>query len=297
MSKLSKQLVTLSRQAGGSFKTVADRSRIADRVAERIAKLNIQIRDVKHIKTNHIELYIKSRQAENISKRTLQNEMAAIRAICAAAGRNKLADPNHEKLSNKALGLSEASRDGTKLAINSERYLAAFTYAERQDVGVAAAMQLARCMGLRTEEAVQSAKSLRTWQRALLKGEDRLRIVFGTKGGRPRDTTVLHREQVLSAVNYALKYADEHNGKLIDKPNLQSAIDRYRNVVREAGLSGKYSPHSLRYAWATEAMEYYQQRGLGQEEARAMVSMDLGHGDGRGRYVERVYNKPDVDVE
>lgn len=24
---------------------------------------------------------------------------------------------------------------------------------------------------------------------------------------------------------------------------------------------------------------------------KAMLSMDLGHGDGRGRYVERVYNK------
>jgi hypothetical protein len=49
MSKLSKQLVTLARQGGGGFKTIADRSKIATRVAERIAKLNIQIRDVKHI--------------------------------------------------------------------------------------------------------------------------------------------------------------------------------------------------------------------------------------------------------
>ena len=79
MSKLSKQLVTLARQGGGGFKTIADRSKIASRVAERIVKLNIQIRDVKHIKTNHIELYVKSRQAEGISKRTMQNEMAAIR--------------------------------------------------------------------------------------------------------------------------------------------------------------------------------------------------------------------------
>lgn len=61
MSKLSKQLVTLARQGRGSFKTVADRSRIAERFAERLAKLNIQIRDVKHVKTSHIEKYISSR--------------------------------------------------------------------------------------------------------------------------------------------------------------------------------------------------------------------------------------------
>ncbi|HBX0880757.1 integrase domain-containing protein, partial [Klebsiella pneumoniae] len=27
------------------------------------------------------------------------------------------------------------------------------------------------------------------------------------------------------------------------------------------------------------------------KEAEALVSMDLGHGDGRGHYVARVYNK------
>lgn len=68
----------------------------------------------------------------------------------------------HEKLSNSALGLADASRDGTKVAISSERYLAAFAYSDKQNVGVAAAMQVARCFGLRTEEAVQSVKSLKT---------------------------------------------------------------------------------------------------------------------------------------
>ncbi|EKN4747787.1 integrase domain-containing protein [Yersinia enterocolitica] len=291
MSKLSKQLVTLARQSGGSFKTVSDRSKIADRFAARMAKLNIQVRDVKHLKINHIELYIKSRQFENISKRTLQNEMSAIRAIFSIAGRSKIADPQHEKLSNSALGLSDASRDGTKIAINNERYLAALSYTQKHDIGAAAAMQLARVMGLRTEEAVQSAKSLATWRTALLRNDIRLRVVFGTKGGRPRDTTIINREQVLQAVNYALKYANTHNGKLIDKPNLQSAIDKYRNTVRNAGLTGKYAPHSLRYAWAVDALEYHKSNGMSDNEARAMVSMDLGHGDGRGRYVERIYSK------
>lgn len=85
-----------------------------------MGKLNIQIRDVKHIKTNHIELYIKSRQEEGISKRTLQNEMAGIRNILAVAGKTKLASSQHEKLSNHAIGLSSASRDGTKRAITDE---------------------------------------------------------------------------------------------------------------------------------------------------------------------------------
>lgn len=63
--------------------------------------------------------------------------------------------------------------------------------------------------------------------------------------------------------------------------------------MREAGFTGKYAPHSLRYAWANEAMIFHQQCGMSEDEARAIVSMDLGHGDGRGRYIERVYSKVD----
>ena len=58
--QLCKQLVTLARQGRGSYKTVADRSRLAERFSERLSELNIQIRDVKHIKTSHIEKYIEN---------------------------------------------------------------------------------------------------------------------------------------------------------------------------------------------------------------------------------------------
>lgn len=289
--QLSKQLMTLARKSGGSFKTVADRARIACRLAATMLTLNIQIRDVSHIKTNHIELYIKSRQSNNISKRTMQNEMAAIRSILTTAGRTKLADPDHERLSNSALGLSGASREGAKVAISDERYRAALRDVCDKDEGVAIAMQLARHLGLRTEEAVQSAKSLKTWQRALQRGDERIRVVFGTKGGRPRETTIINRNTLIPVVNAAIKYTDKYNGRLINKASLHSAIDRYRNILKGAGLTGKESPHSLRYAYSKDASEYHMSQGLSRKEAEAMVSMDLGHGDGRGHYIARVYNR------
>lgn len=288
--QFSKQLVTLARQSGGSFKTVADRSRIAARLAEQMLKLNIQIRDVNHIKTHHIEHYVRSRQAEDISKRTLQNEMAALRAILTTAGRIKLADPKHEKLSNDALNLSGASRAGSKTAITDERFHEALALVRSKDEGVALAMEIARYLGLRTEEAVQSAKSLKTWQQALARGDERLRVVFGTKGGRPRDTTVVRRDELMRSLNAAVAYSAEHGGKLVDKAGLRSAIDRYRNVAKDAGLTGKEAPHSLRYAYSREAIEWHMKDGLSRKEAEAMVSMDLGHGDGRGLYIMSVYN-------
>lgn len=291
MAKLNKNLKTLARQAGGSFKTVSDRMKIADRFAERLLKLNVQIRDIKNIRTGHIELYMKSRLSEEISRRTLQNEMSAIRALLRVAGKTFMANPAHEKLSNQALGISETSRDGTKVAIPENYFRQVLTSVEKKDEGVAYALRISRLLGLRTEETVQSVKSLRTWQKALFNGDEKIRVVFGTKGGRPRDTTVLDREATLSTINAALKHLKENNGKLIDKPSLHTAIERYRNVVREAGLTGKYAPHSLRYAYSVDVMNLHMKNGFSKEEAQALASMDLGHGDGRGHYVARVYNK------
>lgn len=225
MAKLNKNLMTLARQAGGSFKTVSDRMKIADRFAERLLKLNIQIRNVKNIKTGHVELYIRSRLTENISKRTLQNEMAAIRALLRVAGKTFMADPSHEKLSNEALNISGTSRDGTKVAITDDYYRQVISSAEEKDKGVACAIRLSRLLGLRTEEAVQSVKSLRTWQKNLDNNEGKVRIVFGTKGGRARDTTIIKREETIQAIRQAIQYAEENNGRLMNKSSLHLAIE------------------------------------------------------------------------
>lgn len=295
MAKLNKSLITLARQGGGSFKTVSDRMKIANRLADRLLQMNIQIRDASHLKTNHIEMYIKSRLLEDISKRTLQNEMAAIRSILRTSGKTFMANPSHEKLSNDALSLSGTSRDGTKVAIPNDVFDSILEKVREVDRGVAIAMELSRLLGLRTEETIQSVKSLKTWQKAIVNNQDKLRVVFGTKGGRPRDTTIINKASLLRVVNNAIKIASDNNGKLIDKPELHLAIERYRNVVRDAGLVGKYAPHSMRYAYSQDATKLHKEQGFSKKEAEALVSMDLGHGDGRGHYIARVYNKIDSD--
>ncbi|EPJ2774999.1 integrase domain-containing protein [Klebsiella pneumoniae] len=295
--KLGKQLVTLARQGGGSFKTVSDRSKIASRFSGRLAALNIQIRDVSHIKTKHIENYIRSRQDENISSRTLQNEMAALRSILSQGGRNVLANPSHEKLSNQALNISGASREGTKVAISDERLKEIVLTVSEKDRGIALGVQLARYIGLRAEETVQSAKSLKTWRKSLEAGNDNVRVVFGSKGGRPRDATVFEKDKVVKLLNEAIHYIEKNNGKLIDKPTLHQALDRFHNVLRESGMTGIHAPHSLRYAYSQDAVNHHLENGMSRKEAEALVSMDLGHGDGRGAYVARVYTRTDEPDE
>ncbi|HCP3410594.1 TPA: integrase domain-containing protein [Escherichia coli] len=286
---LKKDLVAHVRKEKGSFKKLSDYTRIMHRFAETLARLNVQISSAAQLKVRHIELYMNSRT--DVSKRTRENEMSAIRAVLRQVGKNKLADPSHPLLSNKALGISGESRKGTKSLITDDRFREILQRIEQKDKGLAATVKLSRYLGLRNEEAIQSAKSLKTWKQALERGDEKLRVIFGTKGGRERMTTIVDRNNVIEAVNYAIKYAGEHDGRLIDRGNLKSAMNYYLNSLRRYGemKGGDETPHSFRYSYAASAMKYHIMNGYSYHEALALTSMDLGHGDGRGRYIEQVY--------
>ncbi|AXW86860.1 DNA-binding protein [Lonsdalea britannica] len=289
MSFLEQEMKMLARQAGGSHKTVHDRMALAQRFCERLLEQNVQIRRVEQLKARHIENYVRERLDQGITKRSLQNEMAAIRCLLKQAGRDRLAAS--ERLSNKSLGLSGASRNGTRRAITAEYYWQVLEIARAKDAGMAAALELSKLMGLRSQEAVQCAQSLRTWKQALERGESRLTVVFGTKGGRPRETVILDAGAVRKALENALAVAEQRNGRLIDKPDLKSAMKYWHGQASRIGLTGAYSPHSLRYAWAKDAIRHYLAQRFSEKEALALVAMDLGHGDGRGRYVAQVYGR------
>ena len=261
---------------------------IVKRLADYFQANNIQIKQVEHIKSKHIEGYIAYRQIQNIGKRTLHNEMSAIRKTLAQAGRDKLA--YSERLSNKSLNIHNASRQGTKTAITNEQYHDVVNTAiEKNLLGIAAGLQVARYLGLRGEEVVQSIQSLKTWQKAINQGKETVTVVYGTKGGRPRQTRIINHEKVKQVIDYAISIANQQHGKLIDKPNLKQAMTYWRNHTTALGLTGKISPHSLRYAYAQDGLQYYQEQDYSEKEALALVSMDLGHGDGRGRYIKQVY--------
>lgn len=165
-----------------------DRIHIVQRFSRHLRSLNIQIQRVEQIKVRHIECYIQARLAQEIGKRTLQNEMAALRGVLQQAGRKQVAE--HERLTNKSLGLAGASRNGTNRAITPEDYQQVLKAARDKDAGLVVTLELARLMGLRSQEAVQRCQSLKTWKQSLERGETRLTVVFGTKGNRPRETII-----------------------------------------------------------------------------------------------------------
>ncbi|MFC4308262.1 hypothetical protein ACFPN2_04135, partial [Steroidobacter flavus] len=73
--------------------------------------------------------------------------------------------------------------------------------------------------------------------------------------------------------------------KGVETRDLEQAVSVYSKFCSRAGLQS----HAARYAFAEERMQAYRNEGLSQREARIATSLDLGHGDGRGRYVASVY--------
>lgn len=145
MGKLGNEMKVLAKHCGGSHKTVNDRIHIVQRFDQHLRTLNVQIQRVAQIKVRHIENYIHERLAQGIGKRTLQNEMASLRSVLQQAGRKQIAE--HERLTNKSLGLSGTSRIGTRQAITPDHYRHVLETARAKDPGLAAALELARLMG------------------------------------------------------------------------------------------------------------------------------------------------------
>jgi len=171
--------------------------------------------------------------------------------------------------------------------VDAQREAAALGAAGREAIVLS---ELQRSFGLRAQEAVQCAASLASWKAALNDGRPVL-IATGTKGGRARTAVVPEslRDRGIQAVDAALALSESNQGHLVAAESLRGALSRYGHACRAAGLQGEIGSHSLRYAWAHDRFREYLREGLAHRDALSHLSRDLGHGDGRARYVKMVY--------
>lgn len=281
------ELQSANKKAGGSHLTIQARSGQLRGFVKFCREHGFQIQRVDQIKEKHIRGFMASLEGRN-GERTRQNKLAALRVVIRATGKTKFADG----IKTSAMGVKSASRDGTKRAITGEEYREVLSRVA--DKGVAAAIQICRELGLRRTEAVMAdANTLKRWLKRIENGE-RVEIVRGTKGGRPRETMYPSQSRAQDAVANALRVARENGGHLIKTQNagLKGAVKRLENAAARCGLRGKVSLHSLRYAFARERMGQLQELGYSRRESAILVSIDLGHGDGRGAYIEQVYARP-----
>lgn len=206
-----------AKAAGGAHLTRQARMGTLTRLFRHLQHHGFQVAGVDSIKERHIAHYIQARLAAGKGIRTLQNDASHIRGAMRAVGRAQAADS--PTISNQALGIAGSSRAGTKVAASDEQYQDALALASGLDEGLVMVLRLERALGLRAAEAIRCGPSLATWERQLLAGH-RISVVFGTKGGRRRESTPADRLQALDAVRAARSLADSQGGRLIDKRNL-----------------------------------------------------------------------------
>ena len=289
---LQEEMLRIARDTGGALRTREHRERITKEFCRFLREQNIQTRHIGDIKVRQIKAYIDHLRERGLGQRTLQNTMAALRTVLTTAGRGPFAE--HRDLSNAALGLSGASRDGTHEAIDDAQYQEAWAQVLQLDPtgGVGSVMALQRKLGLRALEALRPrADTFIRWEQEALK-DGVIHVIEGTKGGRPRKQSVIDQEGALESIRHAQQVLARNNTTYLvngKSGTLKSAYDRYHRVLRTAGLRGARASHGLRYAWADQAMTFYRTHDYSLREALALVAQDLGHGDGRGRYVAQVY--------
>jgi len=294
-TELEADLKRVGYQLGGSHLTRQARSATFSTFSSTMRQLGYGIHCASQIGGKHLQAFVGARVAEGMSARTCANEMSHLRAVLSQVGKQGLA--RNPAYSNAALGIERGVRIGTKQPL-SDSAIQAFhdRMAELGRPSLGAVLELQRGLGLREAEAIRAGQSdtLSRWERELTE-RGSVRVVEGTKGGRPRQVHPANLDRALTAIQHA-QQALQASGQryLVSRAdgtaasNLKQAMAVYRNVCHRAGIQS----HAARYAFAQERMEAYRTQGYSEREARVATSQDLGHGDGRGRYIASVYVRP-----
>ncbi len=239
-----------------------------------------------------VQLYINHLKAQGKSIATQHNQLSAIRRVIQALGK----DPELIGISTNKLGLESRSRSGTKEPIPVLVLNTAINKAEVMgEHGFAIAIKLQRLLGYRGLESLMSISELEKHAldaSAIVIGN--VAVTSGTKGGRPRYTQAIQARaaETYDVIKEALVYMKQHRYLVAGgKDGLKTARSKYHTLAAKVGLIGKYSPHSLRYAYAVEKITELRDQGYNRQEALALVAGFLGHGSSRARYITMVYGK------
>lgn len=284
-----REIAQINKNAGGSTLTRRGRESALMKIADDLrGRLNVQVKSFDQLKISHIEALAAHWRGSGMSVRTCQNNMAHLRAALREVGREKfVAD---RRISNEALGIDKGSRAGTHRAPARDD---AIRRIESMKDGHREAARLQLELGLRAREAIQSYQSLPSWGRELEK-TGRITVTAGTKGGRGRSVDLSNPEalgRAKEAIRRALTASGGGRKPLVASSSLEGAARSYQREMASVGFSGEQASHALRCAFAQDQYQRHLQQTGDRKEALRRLSLDLGHGDGRGVYCAQVYLK------
>ena len=292
-NRLLGEMKRASRKAGGAHLTLQARDNHLGIFCDFCASRRFGLTTISQIKTKHVLAFANFLRESDRTVRTIHNILASIRSAVRAAGKNL---ENMRLVKNADLGLAPGSRKGTKEPIPDRVLFPLLILLASSNLALFVALAFERFLGLRGMEALRSRESLITWRKQLDAGKA-LSVTFGTKGGKPRSVMIHPRNLpwLRLALSAAMEVTKAGRSPLIHAPTLKQAVRHYRYECQKIGLIGKYAPHSLRYRFAIEMREYFREQGFSQREALARVSLNLGHGDSRGRWVRMVYGRSAIE--
>lgn len=293
---------TINKKTSGARSTKVARQRNIEEFINYCSATRIDLKNINNISSENLAGYAHHLALATLDRKgnspgTIHNKMASIRTFLKGLGMDLA---NKGMLSNSGLEIDRRSRIGTKQPISDEAFASAIERATVQgETGFVHCIRLERYLGLRGLEAIMSPAALLDYaqeaQYMSLDCPTPMPVVDGTKGGRPRETTVIKKYALasLKAICDALEFSSKNGGFLIagKSPGLKAARSRYHKIAASVGLVGKYAPHSLRYRFATDKLEELRDMGVPRNEALTQTSQWLGHGPGRGRWVSMVYGR------
>jgi len=280
MSRLKASLRLASSQLAGAHLTRLARDRFCSHFVSIMDGAGYRhLSSVADLRMRHVKVYLRNRLDAEASPRTICNQLSHLRGLLRVAGNVQISAQLN--VSNRSLGIPQSTRLGSKVAINEIELAATLERITCQNLK--AILGLERTLGLRAMEALRAGPSLPGWHSQISCGEKSIEVVYGTKGGRVRTTHLPDTQRALAAIKSAMEIME--NDKIAPCTTLKEAVCWYRNMMHRLGVQG----HRLRYSFARECVEFYLASGIPAREVYARVSMDLGHGDRRGRWVKMIY--------
>ena len=246
----------LRRSADGrkvvSHATIADRSLFFSRMVRELHALGYKLTDVRHVKPKHIEALMKSWEQAGLAASTLQKRFSYLTLLCRWIGKDSMLRPAASYLDDPTAyqRVYAATHDHSWTAQGVEPLEKIAGIAET-DPAVARVLRLQHAFGLRIQEA-----SLLNPARDTV-GEAQLRIVAGTKGGRPRVVpfeTDAQRAVLAEAHGYA---GITRRSMIPPEYDLKQWLKHCYHVLGCHGVTRKAGlvSHGLRHGYANDRYE------------------------------------------
>jgi integrase len=250
---LSSTRVSMKRS---SLKTQEWRLYTILRTFEEIRESGYKIESPYSLAQKHFVAVVKRWVADEQTIGTMQNKLSHLKAFAHWMGKFGLVKSLYDYVPKEELGgprkyVTTVDKSWEAHGIDVTEKIAEI---ETYDARVAIQLKLQAAFGLRIEESF-SLPIARTIREMLKKGDDRIPVDKGTKGGRRREVPLQLKMAVLTE---ALKYTNVRYGSTMpDEYTTKRWRRRYKTVMEKFGITKNQlgiTSHGLRHQWL---QQYY----------------------------------------